>query len=57
MAKLAHQMVVIQLSKAVSNSASDDLVVLDDEALAQILEAIEALAGDNGAVIEMTNGE
>ena len=25
MAKLAHQMVVIQLSKAVSNSASDDL--------------------------------
>ncbi len=55
MAKLAHQTLVIQVSKAVSDQASEELHVLDVEALSQLLEAAEALAGE-GAVVEIANG-
>ena len=56
MAKLAQQIIVIQLSKAVSDEASEELHVLDVEALSQLLEAAEALAGGNGVVVEIVNG-
>jgi len=56
MAKLAHQTVVIQVSKAVADESSDELHVLDAEALSQLLEMSEALSGDSGAVVEIANG-
>ncbi|KKM76113.1 hypothetical protein LCGC14_1383450 [marine sediment metagenome] len=56
MAKLATQTVVIQISKAVADSANDEINALDEEAIAQLKEAIVALVGDSGAVVEMVNG-
>ena len=56
MAKLATQRVVFQLSKAVSNEQSDSLDILSDEALEQLLEAVSALADDNGVIVELIEG-
>lgn len=55
MAKLATQTIVIRISKAVSDDDSDNIIVLDDETLDQLNEAVVALVGDNGAVVELTN--
>lgn len=56
MAKLATQTVVIQISKAVDDSADDEINPLNEESIAQLKEAIVALVGDSGAVVEMANG-
>ncbi len=56
MAKLAHQTIVIQVSKAVADDSTEELTVLNSEALSHILEIAEALADDAGAVVEVTNG-
>lgn len=56
MAKLATQTIVIQVSKAVSDNDSQELVLLDNESILQLSEAVEALAGESGVVVEVTNG-
>lgn len=56
MAKLAIQTVIIQISKAVADNENDEINALDEEAIAQLKEAIVALVGDSGAVVEMVNG-
>ena len=57
MAKLATQTIVIQLSKAVSESASDEIEVLDKDTLTQIQQAVEALVDDeNGVIVELFKG-
>lgn len=55
MAKLATQNIVIQLSKAVKNDADEEITVLDEEAIKQLTEAAEALAGDENVVVEVTH--
>jgi len=45
MAKLATQTVVIQISKAVADSANDEINALDEEAIAQLKEAIVSTVG------------
>ena len=50
MAKLATQTIAFQISKAVSDSESDEIVVLDIESLTELLEAITALVGDENVV-------
>ena len=53
MAKLASQTLTFQLCKAVRDEEDEELNVLTDEAIAQLLEAIEALAGDGSVVVEV----
>ena len=54
MAKLASQTIVIQICKAVPDSASDEVSFLNPDAIAQLVEAIEALADDSGVVVEVS---
>lgn len=54
MAKLASQTIVIQVCKAVKDEASDELSVLNADSIAQLVEAIEALAGDPGIIVEVS---
>lgn len=56
MAKLATQRIVFQISKAVSNADHDNLGVLGDEEMAQLQEAIVALADDSGVIVELLEG-
>jgi hypothetical protein len=55
MAKLATQTIVIQLSKAVPESEGDQLVALGTGEITQLEEAVNALAGENGIVVEVTD--
>ena len=52
MAKLASQKFTVELSKAVSNDASGYIEALDNESISQLIEAITALAGDPGIVVD-----
>lgn len=56
MAKLAQQIIILQVSKAVSDDGSDTLAVVDSEALSQIQAVTEALIDGSGAIVEITNG-
>ena len=56
MAKLASQHVVFTLSMAVSDAEEETIVVLKAEAIEQLKEAVVALAGDDGIVVEVVEG-
>lgn len=56
MAKLATQTIAIQISKAVANSAKDEITLLDSETISQLQEAVEALVNDDSAVVELIDG-
>ena len=56
MAKLSTKTMVIHVSNAVSSNDSQELVLLDNESILQLSEAVEALAGESGVVVEVTNG-
>lgn len=53
MAKLATQNIIIQISKAVADSDDDEINVLDLETIAQLVDVVTELVGDEGAVIEV----
>lgn len=55
MAKLATQTIVIQISKAVSDSQGDTLTALGTDEMTQLEEAVNALAGENGFVVEVSD--
>ena len=57
MAKIATQTIVIQISKAVRDNASDTIEILGIDELTQMIEAVEALANDPSAVVELNLGE
>lgn len=53
MAKIANQNIVIQISKAVKDSDSDTITVLDVDTVIQLEAVIAELVGDESAVIEV----
>ena len=53
MAKLATQNIVIQISKAVSDSADEEIDVLTIETIEQLIAVVTELVGDDGAVVEV----
>lgn len=53
MAKIATQNIVIQLSKAVSNSSDDEINVLNIETVEQLIAVITELVGDNSIIVEV----
>lgn len=53
MAKLATQTIAFQISKAVGDSDSDEITILDIDALTELLEAVSAMAGDDGVIVEL----
>ncbi len=53
MAKIATQNIVIQLSKAVSDSADDEINVLNVETVEQLVAVVTELVGDDSLVVEM----
>ena len=55
MAKLATQTIVIQISKAVSDNSEDTIVAIDNEEMKQLEEAVNALAGEDGFIVEVVN--
>lgn len=57
MAKLASQNIVIQLSKAVSNSDSDELSVLDAETVAQLEAVISELVNDSAVIVDVLSDD
>lgn len=57
MAKIATQNIVIQLSKAVGNSHSDEIAVLDSETIAQLEAVVSELVGDDSVIVEVLSGE
>lgn len=52
MAKIATQTIAFQISKAVSDSESEELEILNIDALEEFLEALTAIVGD-GNVVEL----
>lgn len=57
MAKIASQNIIIQISKAVSNSASSEITLLDNDIIQQLQETIEALISDNNVVVELISDD
>ena len=53
MAKLATQNIVIQISKAVSDSEDDEINVLAVEIVDQLLAVVTELVDDNSVVVEV----
>jgi len=53
MAKLATQNIVIQISKAVSDSEDDEIDVLAVEIVDQLLAVVTELVDDNSVVVEV----
>lgn len=53
MAKLANQNIVIQISKAVKDSDSDTISILDTDTISQLEAVVSELVNDNSVVIEV----
>ncbi len=53
MAKIATQSIVIQISKAVSESEKDEISVLDVDTVNQLLSVVAELVNDDGLVVEI----
>lgn len=53
MAKLANQNIVIQISKAVKDSDSDTITILDADTVSQLEAVVSELVGDDSAVVEV----
>lgn len=53
MAKLATQNIVIQISKAVSDSEADEMNVLDASTVEQLIAVVSELANDDSLVVEV----
>lgn len=53
MAKLATQNIVIQISKAVSESDKDEISVLDIDTIDQLLDVVSELINDDSVVVEI----
>ena len=53
MAKLAYQNIVIQLTKAVSDSEDEEINVLTIETIEQLVAVVTELVGDNSIVVEV----
>lgn len=53
MAKLATQSIVIQISKAVSDSEKDEINVLDVDTVDQLLDVISELISDDSLIVEV----
>lgn len=53
MAKLANQNIVIQISKAVKDSDSDTIIILDADTVSQLEAVVSELVGDDSAIVEV----
>ena len=53
MAKIATQNIVIQLSKAVSDSSDDEINVLEVETVEQLIAVVTELVNDSGIIVEV----
>lgn len=57
MAKLASQNIVIQLSRAVSNSAPAELEILDSQTVAQLEALISQLVDDSAVIVDVLSDD
>ena len=53
MAKLASQVIAFQLSKAVKDSADDDLSALTEEMIEQLTEILSEIVDDSSVIVEL----